>query len=155
MNIPNTDPISATPANLSYLIYVHASDPVFNHNKSGPWSSLCPPLPYRSGKEAPSGPGRQPQPPQARTPPGVSPRLPALLQIWVCGCYRKATFLTCGLRFLYQWSCFHFVTLPMTLAALADKPTPTMAKHFLLVKLLASPTLITVFPLLYFLMVTS
>lgn len=88
----------------------------------------------------------------------INPMLPALLQIWVCSCYRKATFLTCGLRFLYQWSCFHFVTLPMTLAALPNNPLPlstTMDKHFLLVKFLASPTLITAFPLLYFLMVTS
>lgn len=59
----------------------------------------------------------------------ISPMLPALLQIWVCSCYRKATFLTCGLRFLYQWSCFHFVTLPMTLAALPNNPLPPVHHH--------------------------
>lgn len=113
------------------------------------------PFPITQEKKAPSGPGSQPQPPQARILPGVSRMLPALLQTWVCSCYRNAAFLIRGLHFLYQWACFHFVTLLMTLAALPNKPSPTKGKHFLLAKLLASPTPITVFPLLYFLMGTN
>lgn len=99
-------------------------------------------------RKAPSGPVTQPQSPQARTLPGLSPMLPALLQVWMCSCYRNATFLTSGLHFLSQRSCFHFVPLPMTLAGLPNKPT--RGEYFLLMKVLASPTLIVVFSLSYF-----
>lgn len=55
--------------------------------------------------------------------------------------------------FFTEWSCFHFVTLPMITDGLPNKLT--MGKHFLLVKLFTSPTLIIVFSLLQLLMVTN